>query len=86
VNTGADTRPHRLRYPWFALVADDLGSLVDPIGFDRWSFTPTLPFASGYQQALRERLGGGADDPGGLASHLRLARWTDYDLDRPVAG
>jgi hypothetical protein len=39
---------------WFAPLADDLGSLLDPVGFDRWSFTPTDPFLRGYQAALRD--------------------------------
>lgn len=39
---------------WFVPLADDLGSLLDPIGFDRWSFTPTSPFVRGYQAALRD--------------------------------
>ena len=38
---------------WFAPLADDLGSLLDPVGFDRWSFTPTDPFVRGYQAGLR---------------------------------
>ncbi len=39
---------------WFPPLADDLGSLLDPVGFERWSFTPTGPFVQGYQAALRE--------------------------------
>jgi hypothetical protein len=39
---------------WFAPLADDLGRLLDPIGFDRWSFTPTNAFVRGYQAALRD--------------------------------
>lgn len=39
---------------WFAPVADDLGTLLDPVGYDRWSFTPTTPFIRGYQAGLRE--------------------------------
>jgi Phospholipase_D-nuclease N-terminal len=39
---------------WFPPLADDLGSLLDPVGFERWSFTPAGPFVRGYQAALRE--------------------------------
>jgi hypothetical protein len=39
---------------WFAPLADDLGSLLDPVGYDRWSFTPATPFLRGYQAALRD--------------------------------
>jgi hypothetical protein len=45
------TAPFRLP-AWFTQVADDLGSLLDPVGFDRWSFTPTDPFVRGYQAGL----------------------------------
>jgi Phospholipase_D-nuclease N-terminal len=37
---------------WFPPLADDLGSLLDPVGYDRWSFTPTTPFLRGYQAGL----------------------------------
>lgn len=39
---------------WFGPLAADLGSLLDPVGFDRWAFTPALPFVRGYQAALRD--------------------------------
>jgi hypothetical protein len=39
---------------WFRPLADDLGDLLDPIGFDDWSFRPTGPFVLGYQAALRD--------------------------------
>ena len=39
---------------WFARVANELGTLVDPIGFDQWSFTPTRAFVAGYEAALRD--------------------------------
>jgi hypothetical protein len=45
---------------WFAPLASDLGSLLDPIGFERWSFTPTGPFVRGYQAGLREAWEAGA--------------------------
>lgn len=38
---------------WFAPLADDLGSLLDPVGYDRWWFTPTAPFVRGYEAGLR---------------------------------
>lgn len=39
---------------WFGPLADDLGDLLDPIDFPRWSFTPTSLFVRGYQAALRD--------------------------------
>lgn len=39
---------------WFGPLADDLGDLLDPIGFPKWSFTPTSLFVRGYQAALRD--------------------------------
>jgi post-segregation antitoxin (ccd killing protein) len=39
---------------WFGPLADDLGDLLDPIGWDNWSFTPTGLFVRGYQAALRD--------------------------------
>ncbi len=47
--------PGPFRLPaWFEPLAGDLGSLLDPVGFDRWAFTPTHPFLRGYQAALRD--------------------------------
>lgn len=49
----AASRPTPFRLPaWFAPLADDLGSLLDPVGFDRWSFIPTDPFVRGDQAGL----------------------------------
>jgi hypothetical protein len=39
---------------WFAAFADDLGDLIAPLDFPRWSFTPTGPFVRGYAAALRD--------------------------------
>ena len=51
----AATGPEPFELPaWFAPLANDLGSLLDPVGYDRWSFTPTDPFVRGYQAALRD--------------------------------
>ncbi len=52
-DAAAGPRPFRLP-AWFGPLADDLGSMLDPIGYDRWSFTPTEPFARGYQAGLRD--------------------------------
>jgi hypothetical protein len=49
------TQSGRFRLPaWFTPLADDLGSLLDPVGYDRWWFTPTAPFIRGYQAGLQE--------------------------------
>lgn len=42
---------------WFWKLAEDLGDVVDPIGFDRTSFRPTRAFQRGYADALREVYG-----------------------------
>jgi hypothetical protein len=39
---------------WFSPLARDLGSLVDPIGVNEFSFTPTRAFVHGYERALRD--------------------------------
>ena len=39
---------------WFTPLAGDLGSLIDPVGYEKWSFMPTMPFIRGYQAALRD--------------------------------
>lgn len=38
---------------WLAKIANDLGSIGDPIGFDHWSFRRTPPFERGYADGLR---------------------------------
>lgn len=38
---------------WFVKIADDLGSLANPIDFDRWNFRKTAPYERGYADALR---------------------------------
>lgn len=35
-------------------LAEDIGSLIDPVGFDQFSFRPTEAFMNGYEAALRE--------------------------------
>jgi hypothetical protein len=50
IHTPREFRPP----PWFAVLADRLGTLIDPIGFDQWNFTPTRPFVRGYAAALRD--------------------------------
>ena len=39
---------------WYFPFLNDLGSMLDPIGFDQWSFTRSGPFVRGYQAALRD--------------------------------
>ena len=51
---GPGARPGFTLPDWFPPLADDLGSLLDPVGFDRWSFTPSDAFVRGYQAALRD--------------------------------
>lgn len=38
---------------WLPPIADDIGSIADPIGFDRWSFRKTPPWERGYADGLR---------------------------------
>lgn len=38
---------------WFVKLADDIGALANPIGFDQWNFRKTAPFERGYADALR---------------------------------
>lgn len=61
--------PGPFQWPaWFAPLAGDLGSLLDPVGFDQWSFTPTTPFLRGYQAALRDAQKAGRPVPGAAAN------------------
>ena len=57
---------------WFWKVAKDLGSLLDPIGFDELSFRHTPPWERGYADGLRAgyeaALGAGAMDAGAPVS------------------
>lgn len=39
---------------WWGPLAKDLGDLLDPIGWENLSFTPTSLFVRGYQAALRD--------------------------------
>lgn len=39
---------------WYIEFANDLGSMLDAIGLDQWSFTPSGPYVRGYQAALRD--------------------------------
>jgi len=41
------------RPAWLPLLADYLGALVDPIGYDRWSFTPSRVYLDGFVAGLR---------------------------------
>jgi hypothetical protein len=38
---------------WLPRVADDLGNIADPTGFDQWSFRRSLPYERGYSDGLR---------------------------------
>ncbi|MET9182501.1 DUF4365 domain-containing protein [Kitasatospora aureofaciens] len=38
---------------WLPLLADHLGALVDPIGYDCWSFTPSRAYLDGFVAGLR---------------------------------
>ncbi len=39
---------------WLHRLAEDLGSMADPFGFDQFSFDPTRAFLRGYGDALHE--------------------------------
>ncbi len=39
---------------WLPALADYLGSLADPIGYDRWSFVPSERYVGGFGAALRD--------------------------------
>ena len=39
---------------WFDVLAKRFGSLVDPIGFDKFGFAPSRTFVRGYAAALRD--------------------------------
>ncbi|MFE8950617.1 DUF4365 domain-containing protein [Streptomyces sp. NPDC007856] len=41
------------RPTWLPLLADHLGALVDPIGYERWSFTPSRAYIDGFVAGLR---------------------------------
>ncbi len=49
-------RASRTASPWSWLnrLAEDLGSMADPIGFDEFSFNPTRAFLRGYGDALHD--------------------------------
>ncbi|HTW06429.1 MAG TPA: hypothetical protein VME46_02910 [Acidimicrobiales bacterium] len=73
-----DVATHRVegREPdWFQKVAEDLGSLLDPFGYDKFSFRHTPPWERGYADGLRAgyeaALGAGAMDAGGPATTRR---------------
>lgn len=45
------------KWVWVIICLDAVGGLVrllDPVGYDRWWFTPTAPFVRGYQAGLQE--------------------------------
>lgn len=46
--------PGALVAPWLPILADYLGSMVDPIGFDRWSFTHSDEYVAGFAAALQD--------------------------------
>lgn len=82
---------------WFARVAADLGSLIDPIGFDEFNFRHTPPWERGYADGLRAgyeaALGAGAmdagardvvtDSPDEAAEPFRLAGNDERHSQRP---
>lgn len=39
---------------WFDVLVRRFGSMIDPIGFDGFNFTPTRPFVHGYGDAIRD--------------------------------
>jgi hypothetical protein len=39
---------------WFVMLMKRFGSMIDPIGSDDTSFTPTRKFVQGYVAALRD--------------------------------
>lgn len=52
---GAGAISHGFSPPsWFSPLATDLGTIIDPIGFDHLSFTPTGAFVGGYERALAD--------------------------------
>lgn len=55
---------------WLPILADYLGSLVDPIGRARWSFTPSAPYVVGFAGALREVWAGTKHDKPAIPADL----------------
>jgi hypothetical protein len=56
------------RPTWLPLLADHLGALVDPIGYDRWSFTPSRAYLDGFVAGLRAVWqDAGTTMPGGIS-------------------
>lgn len=55
----------KAKQPWWWLdrTADALGMMADPIGYDEFAFTPTLPRQRGYIDAMRE-LWSAIENPG----------------------
>jgi hypothetical protein len=39
---------------WFHIFMKRFGAMIDPIGFDQFSFTPSRPYVRGYAAALRD--------------------------------
>jgi post-segregation antitoxin (ccd killing protein) len=39
---------------WFQIFMKRFGAMIDPIGFDQFSFTPSRPYVRGYAAALRD--------------------------------
>ncbi|MGW4118776.1 ribbon-helix-helix domain-containing protein [Nocardia sp. NPDC004711] len=48
------TSPSTAGPEWLSLLAEDLGQLADPIGFDRFSFRRSSMYLRGYGDALRQ--------------------------------
>lgn len=55
-DTASPSQDIHRRDPWWWLwkSAEALGELADPIGYDRYGFTPTKPRLRGYADAMRE--------------------------------
>jgi hypothetical protein len=50
---GKDMSLEKAMPRWLKRIADDIGSMADPIGFDKWSFHRTPPWERGYADGLR---------------------------------
>ncbi|MHB8641641.1 MAG: hypothetical protein ACYDA3_01960 [Gaiellaceae bacterium] len=67
---------------WLRRTADALGTMADPIGYDEFSFTPTLARQRGYIDALRE-LWSAIENPGhSWSDSLHELKQLSDDLDR----
>lgn len=67
---------------WLRRTADALGTMADPIGYDQFSFTPTLARQRGYIDALRE-LWSAIENPGhSWSDSLRELKQLSDDVGR----